>query len=345
MKTNIYISTPTQTQPVTTNSKNIPVEIWFEVCRYMDIYCLSSLACVNKYLNTMITEKLYDIIDSSCVITVGDFKLVPRTQATYQRFRYVIDFATLQYNKYKFSDEVIYNFCDIIDFEQLSSNQKLSDDILYQFYRRISLPNLLRNQVLPNDLLERLIQTDYAQLDNSHWHAVWANQNVSQQFIEQYLSHIDWYALSQNKQVMSTEFFNCYQNRLFWPELSKLGVSEELVRSFANRLDPFSWQNVAYSSRLSSKFIREFWTQLQSSVMILLVCQELDEALLEQIIENCDPNERQDIWNKIANSQPLTESFIRQHFDHLPLRFLIRNTKIKRKVLANVYGKLLEFKN
>ena len=323
----------------------IPAEIWIEVCKYVDIYTLSSLACVNKHLNTMITSQLYDMIDSSYVIpSLRELKLVPRTQATYQRFRYVIDFPTLQYNKCKFPEEVIHTFSDIMDLEQLSSNQKLSDDILNRFHSRISLLNLLQNQVLPNDLLDCLVQTHFAQLDNSYWHAICMNQNISKQFIERYLSHIDWYAVSQNKQVITTDVFNCYQNRLFWPELSKLGVSEDLVRVFAHKLDSFSWQNVAYSSRLSVPFIREFWPQLQSSLMVLLVCQELDESLLKDVVTNCEPEQRQDVWNKIANSQPLTQSFICQYIDHLPLRFLIRNTKIKRKVLQNVFGSFPEFK-
>ena len=100
----------------------IPAEIWIEVCKYVDIYTLSSLACVNKHLNTMITSQLYDMIDSSYVIpSLRELKLVPRTQATYQRFRYVIDFPTLQYNKCKFPEEVIHTFSDIMDLEQLSS--------------------------------------------------------------------------------------------------------------------------------------------------------------------------------------------------------------------------------
>ena len=326
------------------NLNTIPAEIWFEIYKYLDIFCLSSLACVNKYLNTMIVNQLYDIIDASYVISISDFRLVPRTRATYQRFRYVIDFPTLQYNKCKFSDETINTFSDIINFEQMSTNQKLSDNILNRFYSRISLINLLQNQLLPEELLESLIQTHYSRLDNSHWHAVCMNQNISKQFIERYLSHIDWYAVSQNKQVITKDVFNVYQNRLFWPELSKLGVSEDLLRLFVHKLDPFCWQNIAYSSQLSTQFIKEFWPQLQPSLMVLLVCQELDESLLNEIVENCEPDKRQDIWNKIANSQPLTESFISQHIEHLPLRFLIRNTKIKRKILENVFGKFPEFK-
>ncbi|NBO99447.1 MAG: hypothetical protein EBU90_04870 [Proteobacteria bacterium] len=317
----------------------MPPEIWIEIFKYLDIRCLSAMACVDRFANTIINEHLYDIIDSSHVISVSDFNLVPGSQATYQRFRYVIDFPTLQYFKYRFSDETIHTFSDIIDFEQLSTYQKLSEDTLNQFHSRISLINLLQNQVLPQELLEHLIAVNYAKLDNSYWHAVCLNQNVSLQFIERYFQHIEWYAVSQNKQVITTDVFNCYQNRLFWPELSKLGISEELVRMFVHKLDPFSWQNIAYSSRLSSQFVRDFWPQLQPSLMVLLVCQELEESLLTEIVEGCDQDKLQDVWNKIANSQPLTEPFICQHIDQLPFRFLIRNTKIKRKVLENVFGK------
>jgi len=322
-----------------TTEKCIPPEIWAEIFKYLNVRCLSEMACVNRFANSIINEHLYDIIDSSHVISVSDFSWVPGSRATYQRFRYLIDFPTLQYKKSHFSDQTINTFSDIIDLEQLSKHQKLSDNILNRFYSRISLINLLQNQLLPEELLERLIQTHYSRLDNSHWHAVCMNQNISKQFIERYLSHIDWYAVSQNKQVITTDVFNCYQNRLFWPELSKLGINEELLRMFVHKLDLFSWQNIAYSSRLSTQFIRDFWPQLQPSLMVLLVCQELEEPLLNEIVECCERDKLQDVWNKVANSQPLTEAFISQHIEQLPFRFLIRNTKIKRKVLENVFGK------
>ena len=311
-----------------------PCEIWYMVFNYLHIHDLSKLACSCKCFNQLIYDDLYDIIDG----INWDFT-VPESQETFKKYRYVIDFQTLQNNKCYFSDKVIELFNEHIDLNYYSTHQALSENIIKQFWRRIDLNNLLKNQVIAIDILENITQEYYSFLDNSHWYTICSNQPITLDYIKKYINHIDWYAVSQNKQTITTELFNSYYSKLFWPELTKLGVSEYILRQFEHKLDVFAWQNVAYTSKLSTEFITEYWEKLKSSVLILVSCQEIDELLLEFfILTTNDVVQRQDLWNKIANCQALSEQFIRKHKSELPFRFLIRNNKIKRKVLQNIYG-------
>jgi hypothetical protein len=294
------------------------------------------MACVNQEFAQSIRKCLYEIIDSMKGEPLLTY--VPRTTDTFSRFRYIIDFPTILFNKTVLPDDVIIRFNEHINFEQLAGYQKFSDAMLEQFYKVIPLGTLLHSQVLPIELLERTVTETYQQLDNSHWYNICQYQPLTVSFIEKYLAHIDWYALSQNKQAITCDLLNRYYHKLFWPELTKLGVSEEILEQCIDKLDAFAWQNIAYSSKLSTGFIARYFEQLRPSLLVLVTCQELTDEMLEAIMSKCTPEEAQDLWNKIANSQPLSAAFISKHQEHLQLRFLIRNKKIKRKTLQLVYG-------
>lgn len=316
--------------------QDLPNEMLFLVCRELDVVSLSQLAKTCKMFNGLIDSNRYEIIDD---MSTHPGTPIPLSVPTYEKFKYIIDFPTILTSDphVDVPDETIFAFQDIIDFNTLCKNQKLSTNVLRHFYRRMSIVNVLHYQKIPPDILEHVLDDVRHVLDNHGWYLVCKNQPLTLEFITKYNGHIDWHALSQNKDIMSLEILERYESRLHWVELSNLGLSEEIITRFLHKLDhSICWNHIAFTSKLSSSFVKQFHDKLPT--MALLSCQQLEEETIEIIVQETTAHRPQDLWNKAACTQRLSPDFIARHKDVLHVKYLVRNKLIKRKVLQRIYG-------
>lgn len=307
-----------------------PSEIIDLILKYTDLPTFSKLLYINKYTNTILSSKKWDYIDN--MIDIGT--CIPLNKQTYNEYLYTIDFTTLIYNKHIIPDSVIIELSPYIDFELLSRHQTLSNTILYKFYDRMKILDLLSEQVLPNDILLTIVEN--CTLNSADWFWICKKQIFDIHFIRKYINHIDWNALSQNKNVISLDVINNYMDKIIWSEITNNGLSEEILNACIHKFDRFSWNNICYTSKLSSGFILKYKEHL--NIFAILSCQELEEHVILELINSETFYPKCDLWNKVASCQRLSKEFILENFDHLPLRFLIRNKKIKRRILKDVFG-------
>jgi hypothetical protein len=314
----------------------LPNELWIKVIQHTNIITLSKIILLNKecYNGFNNIDYKWELIDN-----MNDKGIcIPLNKETFREYRYCIDFMTLLYNEQHLPDKTIDNLHMEIDFSMLSKYQKLSDNLLYKYHNRILvINNLLSEQVLPYDLLFYYINN--CNLNNSHWHYICKFQKLNMEFLEQFIDKIDWHALSENKSILTYDIIYKYHEKLNWHKLCRLGLSEELLDQFKYKFDMFCWNEVAMSSTLSNEFILNN-PSLIVNLMGILTCQSLNESTLQFIIENINSlnNDESDIFNKIASRQELSKDFILKYNSLLPLELLIRNPKIKRSYLKQIFG-------
>lgn len=312
----------------------IPNEIINEICKYLDIPSLSRMLCTNKRLYTQLNTKKWDIID--IMNTDVLCKCVPRNKETFMEYEYCIDLTEAIVANKKLDDTTIINLNQYINFGLLSTNQRLSHDILRKYYDCIPITNLLRNQKLPYDILVHIAKT--YELNNTQWYELCKNQPIDETFIIRHYKNINWNALSQNRGIITIGIISRFTDQLFWPELTNLGLSEDIINKCMDKIESNveCWSNICFSSRLSSEFILRHMNKLNA--MILLTCQTLEEPVILELINNEPEMFREDLWIKVATSQNLSKEFIQQYRSSLPLRFLIRNRRIKRKMLRELFN-------
>lgn len=314
----------------------LPGDLWLDIFAYLDIITLSNVCQTNTFFAAFIKQHKWEIMDlfhsrSECKGHV----VIPKNMQTYTNFKYIIDFDEIIFNENKLSDDVIYEFEEFIKFPMLSTSQTLSDDVLRRYFNIIPPGNLIKNQTLPYDVLNALLERN--EFDNSEWHTICKTQKLDIALIEKYHQRIDWHALSQNKTVVNREILDRYYDRLVWYELTKLGLCEDILIKYKHKIDSFgvfAWDNVSYHSKLSSEFIFEHINILNS--MALVSCQELSLDIIEFIVHSYENKE--DLLQKVASYQSLSTQFVEKHKTRLPLKCLIRNKKMKRKVIAEVFG-------
>ena len=277
---------------------------------------------------------------------------VPLNKETYLNYRYIIDFTYLIYHKHKLPNTVICNLAQYIDFPLLSSNQRLDESIIRKFLHLIPIHNLIYNQVIPYDLLVVLLDTYSHNFDTAIWHTICKKQKLSAELIHKYIQHIDWHALSENKDALTYSIIHEFHDKLSWMQMTNLGLSEEILLQFLDKLNyQLLWGNISFTSKLSDCFIKKYINRL--NVMALITCQDLSEETILYIIDENSKNQNysnqnsqlssnhnyqnidtMDLWHKIANCQALSAEFIQKYKDFLPTKFLIQNKKIKRQYLA-----------
>lgn len=324
-----------------TNLDNLPDDIWFTLSKYIDLPTISTCLSVNKKTFEQLNKIKWNLIDEMLMFHKS-FSCFPKTRDTYHEYKYCIDFVSLLYNEenkthFKLSEDTIDIFINDINFDLLCSFQSLTPVTIEKHYSQITNLNiLLRTQKLPQYLIEILV-SNYT-LDNSHWKSICEYQTLTVDFIQKYYPFINWHALSTNKESITIDLINQYPNQLKWTELSNLGLSEDVIESCRHKLDTFSWINITFTSKLSSRFIKKHLRNLD--IMRVITCQQIDEETILYLIEKglIAGYPEDSLWKKVSTTQTLTLGFIQEHKSKLDLNSLVRNPKIKRSHLKKVYG-------
>lgn len=329
----------------------IPNELWLQILERMDIISISRMICTNRSMCELIENYKWELIDkiiqrrSSLDVSEDMFNievLIPLNRETYYNYIYIIDFSSIIYFKRcQIPENVIRSMKELIDMNLLATHQRMSEDLLRIVYNDITVVNLLNYQILPLDILISTVENNT--MDNTHWHLICKNQRLDLQFIETYYGKIDWHALSSNCETIynsptSHEILKRYADKFVWVELTGRGLTEEVICANFDRINsPFCWYNIAYTSRLSSNFMRKYRKYLDK--MVLFSCQEVEESLIIELLEDCNvSSNKNDLWSKIASTQALSTDFIKRYKNNLPLYLLIRNPKVLRNSLKAVFG-------
>jgi hypothetical protein len=313
---------------------SLPIELWHLIFTYIDLKDLSSIMCTNKFFKKIIQNERYNIIDS---FNCGNKRVcIPQNIETYEAYKYCIDMTTIIFNKHKLSDIAIDNLNELVDFNLLCTSQQLSDIILYKYYNRIQLKNLICYQKLPLDLFKFVLESSSNIFESNDWYHMCKIQPFTIEIIKKYYHNINWHSLSLNKEILTFDIISNYSDKLVWQDLTALGLCEEIILLNIDKICSICWSNISMCSRLSIEFIRKYFNYLNA--MALFTCQTLDELFIEEIIELSFIDEQEFLWNKAASCQSLSKDFILRHVAKLPIHLLIRNCKIKRAVLKEVFG-------
>lgn len=309
----------------------LPNELFIKILGQTDVRSLSQFACSCKQFNEIVKCLKWEVIDKfQSRVSQRD---VPSTRETFNNFRYYIDINTLIYNDISLPDTVITEIGDQIELNVIATYQKLPEDVIDNYWDKITWRTLLFNQQLNGGQLLRVVANN--ELNSSEWNHLWRKQRVSFDFVQKYVSHVDWYALSENKDSLDLQIISTYCDQLYWPEISKHGLHEDILTIFVHKLDFVSWRNVSYFSKLSIGFILQHLPKLH--VLSLITSQDLTEELIIHFVTNADEFDIDAYWNKIASNQCLSKDFIQNYKDNLPRHLLIRNPKILRSILVELY--------
>jgi hypothetical protein len=311
----------------------IPVELWINIFKHLDLKTLSNILCTNKHFNKMIEPLKWDIID--LMYDKGCF--IPKNRNTYTEYLYCIDWMTFVYKDINIPEDVIIELHEFIDFPVITTKQKFSEKLIRKFYDKIPTYNLLNFQKVPMDILTPFIDSKIPEiLNNSYWYTIWKNQSITVDFVNKFKRYVDWNAISSNKDALSIDLINAFHNELIWYEVTLHGIHECIIENFIYKMDTFSWKNIAYFSQLSESFILKYEDKLD--IFALFSSQQMSEKLILYLLEKVtDEYEIYDLWSKISLNQCLSMNFIKNNIHNLNLLYMIRNPRIKRKFLKVLY--------
>jgi len=321
----------------------LPNEILLRILGLMDVISMCKMICTEGRMCELVKRYKWEIIDNILYNQSDDLQvMIPLNIETYYNYIYIVDFSSvIYYKRCNIPENVIANMSGLIDMNLLSTHQVLSEDLIKLVYKDITFLNLIKYQILPMTVLKEIITNN--ELDNTHWHIICTTQRLDLCFLETYYEKIDWYALSSNSETisnttMSRVILQRYTDKFIWVELTGRGLTEEIICDNLDKINsPFCWYNIAYTSRLSSDFIRRHKEKLDK--MVLFSCQELEEEMIIELLNECsDDKTKSDLCNKLASTQKLSTEFIQHYKDCLPLYQLIRNQKILRNSLKTVFG-------
>ena len=326
--------------------EDIPIELWKDIIKYIDIRSLSKLICTNKFFYNRIHFDKWYYIDNLLDSVYGTC-LIPNTKETFLNYRYIITWTDIILSRNGKHDIIIPEHVlswieDKRDLEIISVYQKFSENLIRKLFDKIDYRNLLTNQSLPIDLLERIIKSQYTGqvefiLQSNDWYNIWSKQKINFNFVQQYINHIQWQPISCNKSVVSFELIDAYSEHLIWQEITKHGINEFIIEKYLHKMDIICWANVAQFTKLSSRFIKQYKTNLNFYLNILLRYQILDEDYLLELISSFDDFDYEIYFESIALNQKISYQFILSYQEHLSLKSMIRNKHILREDLAKIY--------
>jgi hypothetical protein len=318
---------------------SLPYELWLDILKYTDVQTISNMICVNKYFNKQLDMELWTIIDNLYERKRGvEQIIIPKTKQTYDKYRYLIDWSNIiLYNKQnnrKISEDVILWIPDKIDLEMICAYQTFSENLIRKVYKQLSWSSLLIKQTVPIDIIDYNI-TNGVTFSDSDWYNIWSQQKIDMNFVTKYIDKVQWHPLSSNKNIVSLEFIEMYNESIIWQEFTKHGISENIVIYFLDKFDFFCWSNLCRYTELSNEFIRTYLKYMD--IGTVLRYQVLSQDLLNEIVDNFNETDFDFNFQTIAVYQPLSKDFIIKYKHNIPLRTIIRNKHIPRSFIHDIY--------
>lgn len=319
----------------------IPVETWFDILRYTDVVTISKIACLNKNFNNLVYYNLWSIIDN--LYKWSDSILIPNTLETYIKYRYLVDWSRiLLYNEGNskcIPENVILWIPDNRDLEMICVYQNFSENIIRQIYKKLNTLSLLSKQKVPVDILFEIVhsQNEFFQLTNTEWYHIWSKQDLTFDFVLNNLNKVQWNPLSGNKSIVSVDFIRYFSNDIIWQEFTRHGIHEEILESYIEKFDLICWNNISRYTELSNRFIIDNIVNLEFDLLIRY--QTLSEEIINIILEKSYGDIEYDIYmQNVAVYQKISKAFIRKHRNIITKRMLIKNDKIPRTYIHEIYG-------
>lgn len=315
----------------------LPIEIWIQILKYVDLYSLTSLNCSNRMFNKMITKDKWFFVDN--MIDSGKL-LIPQSKETFHNYKYCIDWSHIilqnENTGVKIPENVIEWIDETNDLLMISTYQKFSKSLIYKLLEKISYKNLINNQDLPLDILYLFADSQTYSLNNTDWYAIWSKQTLNFDFIVKHIEHVQWNPLSSNKTSVSWELINQYHDKIVWQEFTKHSISEKILEGFISYFDFICWNNISRFTELSNDFIKKHLIYLDLGSIFRY--QSLSLELLNTLVESFTTDEFIYYFQSILLYQTLSKEFIVQYKDKIVLKYLIRNKKIPRTVIHSIYG-------
>ena len=310
---------------------NLPNEIISIISKYLNVLSLSKLQCTSKSLYKKIDSinKWY-LIDN--MINADYYKLIPKTKETFNNYRFCIDWKELIIQKCTIMEEIIEWIEDYSDIAIISIYQNFSENLLEKVYNKISYSCLLSHQILPINVLYTIIESN--ELTSTDWYHISLKQKIDLGFIEKYNDKIQWNPLSQNINIVNYKIIEKYHDKLIWQELTKHGINEYILINYICYFDFICWSNISQYSVLSNDFMKMFLSFLDLDIIFRF--QRISETFMISIVENFIADESY-YFESIGLNQCLSKDFITKYKKFLPLKILIRNRNIPRKLLSTIY--------
>ena len=308
---------------------DIPYDILTHILKYTDVITISKLQCVNLHFYNTINPNKWHLIDN----TPFNITFVPSTIETYNNYIYCINFFEILQSKKHIPEQIIERINDYQTLKLICLYQRFSETLLNKIYLKIHPQVLLSYQVLPTDILFHLTHNELLSFTNNDWYMIWSKQKINLQYIEKYIDNVQWTPLSSNEYSVSFEFIEKYHTNISWHQLTKHGINEHIIEKYIFKFDSICWSNISQYTKLSKRFITKYINDLH--IDIILRFQSLEEDILTTLLSSNDQSSIDHYSELISLNQKVSIDFIKTH--KLPLKHLVRNKKIPRKILANVF--------
>ena len=309
---------------------DIPYDILAHILKFTNLITISKLQCLNLHFYNLINPNKWHLIDN----TPFDISFVPSTIETCNNYIYCIDFFEILQNKKHIPEQLIERINNHKTLELICLYQQLSETLLCNIYSKIHYRILLAHQILPTNILFRLTQNELLSFTNNDWYLVWSKQKINMQYIQNYIDNVQWNPLSSNKYAVSFEFIEKYHTNIIWHQFTKHGINEHLIEKYIYEFDFICWSNISQYTKLSNKFIVKHINDLH--IDIILRFQSLEEYLLTILLSSNNQSSINHYSELISLNQKVSINFIKTHT--LPLKHLVRNKKIPRKILASIFS-------
>jgi len=196
------------------------------------------------------------------------------------------------------SEDFIRKFSYLVNWHNISRNQKLSEDFIREFENHVVWRLISRYQKLSEDFIREFLDKIE---ETKSWDSISYYQKLSEDFIREFQDKVDWKSISQGQKL-----------------------SEDFIREFKDKVD---WQYISWRQKLSEDFIREFKDKVNWH--LISEYQTLSEDFIREFKDKVD-------WGWICHRQTLSEDFIREFKDKVKWGWISRSYRIPKEIKQNL---------
>lgn len=165
-------------------------------------------------------------------------------------------------------------------------------------------------------------------IDKVDWESVCKDFKLSEEFIENFIKHINYNLISQY-QDLSIEFIDKHVKQL---DMELICKYQKLSMVFIKKhLDKISWSGISKYQKLTEAFIENYAQKLD--LENIFVNQKLSEKFIEKYTDNVN-------WESISIHQKLSRKFIEKYADKLDWVALSMYQKLSESFMSKYYDKL-----